>query len=89
MPPRITALLLASRKHLEPAKGSATSGGVQTLLGDHVAIAPTYMPYIAPHERDDMRFPNMGDVIVQPFEIEPAVGDFKRHGDNVLSGKAP
>jgi nitrate reductase gamma subunit len=29
---RITALLLASRKRLEPTKGSATSGGVRTLL---------------------------------------------------------
>lgn len=29
---RLTALLLASRKLLEPAKGSATSGGVKTLL---------------------------------------------------------
>jgi nitrate reductase gamma subunit len=29
---RITALLLASRKQLEPTKGSATSGGVRTLL---------------------------------------------------------
>ena len=29
---RLTALLLASRKQLEPTKGSATSGGIRTLL---------------------------------------------------------
>jgi nitrate reductase gamma subunit len=29
---RLTALLLASRKRLEPAKGSATAGGMKTLL---------------------------------------------------------
>jgi hypothetical protein len=47
---------------------------------DHqIAIPPAHMPDIAPHEGDDMGFPQQRDVVADAADFEPALGDLQCH----------
>ena len=48
-------------------------------VDDQIALAAAHMPDIAAHERHDMRLPQQGDIVIDAADLEPAIGDLKRH----------
>ncbi len=71
-------------------RGLVQAGDSHAAVDHQVAVTSAHMPDVALLEADDMRLPDEGDVVGDPFEIEPAGSDWKCHGaDLTLSERGP
>ena len=48
-------------------------------IDQQVPVTPAHMPDVAADQRIDMRLPDQRDVVIDPLELEPFVGNLETH----------
>jgi hypothetical protein len=61
------------------ARGLLQAGDAEAGVHHHVPVAPAHMPDVAADEGVDVGFPDEGDVVVDPREVEPSLADPESH----------